>query len=148
MEGLRPDLPLLLEAVNNVLITPSNFVGETLYCTIFPPWLQPQNPQSFWHNHPLLPVIERGDTLIEFQAFEGSGAASSLMRHHAPDGTEEDLGRSTVMERAGFFGVDDMAFVKKVVVAELVAEEAAGDVDLLASHNDDLLAVEDLLGYN
>jgi hypothetical protein len=30
MEGLRPDLPLLLEAVNNILITPSNFVGETL----------------------------------------------------------------------------------------------------------------------
>jgi hypothetical protein len=41
------------------------------------------------------------------------------MRHHAPDGTEENLGRSTVMEGARFFGVDDMAFVKKVVVAEL-----------------------------
>jgi hypothetical protein len=30
MEGLCPDLPLLLEAVNNVLVTPTNFVGETL----------------------------------------------------------------------------------------------------------------------
>src|ERR1700677_442124 len=90
-----------------------------LYCTVFPPWLQPQDPQSFWHNHPLLLVIERGDTLIEFQTFKGSSAASSLMRYHAPDGTEEDLGRSTVMERAGFFRVDDMAFVKKDVVAEL-----------------------------
>jgi len=41
-----------------------------------------------------------------------------------------------------------MAFVKEVVIAELVAEEAARDVDLLASYNDDLLAAEDLLGYN
>jgi hypothetical protein len=41
------------------------------------------------------------------------------MRYHASDGTEEDLGRSAVMERAGFFGVDDMAFVKEVVIAEL-----------------------------
>jgi len=146
MEGLCPDLPLLLEAVNNILVTPTDFVGETLYCAVFPPWLQPQDPQSLRHNHPFLLVIKRGDTLKEFQAFESSSAASSLVRHHAPDGTEEDLGRSTVMERARFFRVDDMAFVKEVVIAELVAEEAAGDVDLLASHNDDLLAVEDLLG--
>ena len=41
------------------------------------------------------------------------------MRYHASDGTEEDLGRSAVMERAGLFGVDDMAFVKEVVIAEL-----------------------------
>jgi len=148
MEGLRPDLPLLLEAVNNILITPTNFVGETLYCTVFPPWLQPQDPQSFRHDHALLLVIKRGDTLKEFQTFEGSSAASGLVRHHAPDGTEEDLGRSTVMERAGLFGVDDVAFVKEVVIAELIAEEAARDVNLLASHNDDLLAVEDLLGQN
>jgi len=68
------------------------------------------------------------------------------MRHHASDSTEENLGRCTVVERARFFGVDDMAFVKEVVITELVAEEAARDVDLLASHNDNLLAVEDLLG--
>ena len=30
MEGLRPDLPLLLEAVNNILVTPANFVREAL----------------------------------------------------------------------------------------------------------------------
>ena len=30
MEGLCPDLPLLLEPVNNVLVAPANFVGEAL----------------------------------------------------------------------------------------------------------------------
>jgi hypothetical protein len=90
-----------------------------LHCTVFPPWLQPQDPQSLWHDHPLLLIIKRRDTLKEFQAFKGSSAASGLMRYHASDGTEEDLGRSTVMERAGFFRVDDMAFVKEVVIAEL-----------------------------
>jgi hypothetical protein len=137
-----------------------------LYCTVFPPWFQPQDPQSFWHNHPLLPVIKRGDTFEKFQTFEGCSAASGLMRHHASDSTEENLGRSTVVERARFFGVDDVAFVEEVMIAELewdrrvrdkshsklkdttylVTEEAARDIYLLASHNDDLLAVEDLLG--
>jgi hypothetical protein len=30
MEGLRPDLPLILEAVNNILVAPADFVRETL----------------------------------------------------------------------------------------------------------------------
>jgi hypothetical protein len=60
MEGLRSDLPLLLEAVNNILVTPANFVREALeldepsstckslsthlHRTVFPPWLQSENP--------------------------------------------------------------------------------------------------------
>lgn len=30
MEGLRPDLPLILEAVNNILVAPADFVREAL----------------------------------------------------------------------------------------------------------------------
>jgi hypothetical protein len=30
MEGLRPNLPLLLEAVNNILVAPADFVREAL----------------------------------------------------------------------------------------------------------------------
>jgi len=41
-----------------------------------------------------------------------------------------------------------MTFVKEIVVAELITEEAARDVDFLASYDDDLLAIQDLLGYN
>jgi len=98
-----------------------------LHCAVFPPWLQPQDPQSLRHHHPFLFVIKRGDTLKEFQTLEGSSAASGLVRHHAPDGTEEDFGRSAVMERAGFFGVDNVAFVKEVVIAELRWHERVSD---------------------
>jgi len=44
------------------------------------------------------------------------------------------------MEGTGFLGVNDVTFVEELVVAQLVAEEAAGDVDLFASHNNDFLA--------
>jgi hypothetical protein len=30
MEGLSPDLPLFLEAINNILVAPADFVGEAL----------------------------------------------------------------------------------------------------------------------
>jgi len=38
-----------------------------------------------------------------------------------------------------------MAFVEEVVVPELVAEEAPRNVDLLASNNNNFLAIENLL---
>jgi len=50
------------------------------------------------------------------------------------------------MERSRFLGVNDMALVEEVVVPQLVPEEAAGHVDLLATHDNDLLARESLLG--
>jgi len=52
------------------------------------------------------------------------------------------------MERARFLRVYNVAFVEEVVVSQLVAEEAARNVDLLAPNNNDLLAVEDLLRDN
>lgn len=30
MEGLRPDLPLILEAINNIFVAPADFVREAL----------------------------------------------------------------------------------------------------------------------
>ena len=44
------------------------------------------------------------------------------MRCHATDGSEEDFGRSSVMEGARLFRVNDMAFVKEVVVSELKSQ--------------------------
>lgn len=114
MEGLCPDLSLILEAVNNVLVAPANFVREALsldepsstrtslpthlYCAVFPPWLQSEDPQSLWYYHSLLPVIRGWDTLEEFQAFESGSTAGGLVGHHAPDSTEEDLRRSAMMK--------------------------------------------------
>jgi len=124
MEGPRPDLPLLLEAVNYILVTPANFVREALHCTVLPPWLQSEDPQSFRYYHSLLPIIRRGDTFEKFQAFKGGRTAGGLVGHHASDGTEQNFGGSAMVEWARFFGVDNMAFVKEVVIAKLVTEEA------------------------
>jgi len=148
MEGLSLNLPLLLKAVNDILVAPADFMRQTLNSTELPPRLQPQNPQRLRHNHTLLPVIWRGNTLKEFEALKSCRAASSLVGHHTTDSTEKDLGRSSVMEGAGFFGVHNVALVEEVVVAQLVAEEAAGDVDLLTPNHDNFLARKDLLGYN
>jgi hypothetical protein len=116
MEGLRPDLPLLLETVNDILVAPTNFMREALeldepqstlkslsthlHCAVFPPWLQSEDPQSFWHHHSLLPIVRRRDTLEEFQTFKSGGTAGSLVGHHPPDSTEQNFGRSAVMKRA------------------------------------------------
>jgi hypothetical protein len=115
MEGLCPDLPLLLEAVNNILVAPTNFVREALsldelsstwttlsthlYCAVFPPWFQSKDPQSLWYYHSLLPIIRGRDTLEEFQALKSGSTAGGLVGHHAPDSTEEDLRRSAMMKR-------------------------------------------------
>lgn len=124
MEGLRPDLPLILEAVNNILVAPSDFVRKALHCTVLPPWLQSEDPQSFRYYHSLLPVIRRGHAFEKLQAFKGGRTAGALVGNHASDGTEQNFGRCAVVEWARFFGVDNMAFVKEVVVAKLVTEEA------------------------
>jgi hypothetical protein len=117
MEGLRPDLPLLLEAVNNILVAPADFVREALrldekhrllsdyqsahlHCTVLPPRLQSEDPQSFWYYHSLLPVIRRGDAFEKLQAFKGGRTAGGLVGHHASDGTKENFGRCAVVEWA------------------------------------------------
>jgi len=49
------------------------------------------------------------------------------------------------MEGTRLFRIDDVAFVKEIVVTELVAEKAPGDVNLFAPYNNDFLARENLL---
>lgn len=88
--------------------------------TVLPSWLQSQHPQGFWHNHLLLPVVWRGDTLKQLEAVQGSGTTCALVGGHTTDSTEEDLRGGTVMERSRFFRVHNMAFVEEVVIAKLV----------------------------
>ena len=81
--------------------------------------LQPQHPQGLRDNHPLLAVIWRRNTLKKLQAFKSRRATSGLVRYHAADGPEENLGRRAVMERTRFFGVNNVALMQEVVVAQL-----------------------------
>ena len=139
VEGLGLDLPLLLQTVDNVLVAPTNLVGQTLisrgvrywyhaketrYATylhraVLATRLQPQHPESLRDNHTLLPVVGRRNTLKQLEAFKSSRAAGSLVRNHAADGPVENLRGGAMMEGAGRFRVDDVAFVQAVVVPQL-----------------------------
>jgi len=145
MEGLCLNLPLLLQTIHNIFVSPTNLVRETLHCAIFPAGFQSQNTECLRHNHALLSIIGRRDTFKEFEAFKGCCTSSSLVGSHAANGSVEDLGWCAVVEGPGLFGVDDMPFMKEIMVPQLVAEEAARDVNLLASNDDNFLAVEGLL---
>ena len=139
VEGLSLNLPLLLQTVDNVLVAPTNLVGQTLrsrgvrywyhaketrYATylhraVLATRLQPQHPESLRDNHTLLPVVGRRNALKQLEALKSCRAASSLVGDHTADGPVENLGRCAVVEGAGLFRVDDVAFVKEVVVPQL-----------------------------
>jgi hypothetical protein len=146
VESLGFDLTLLLQTINNILVTPANLVRKALDSAVLAARLQAKDTKSFRDNHALLAVVWRRNTLKELETLKGCGTTGCLVGDHAADGTEEDLGRGTVMEGAGLFRVHNMAFVEEVVVAELVAEEAARDVDFFTAYDGNLLAIEDLLG--
>lgn len=93
--------------------------GAYFYRAIFTPRLQPQYPQSLWNDHLLLPVIWWRYTFEEFESFKRCGTPRTLMGSHAADGSEENFGRSAVMEGARLFRVDNMALVEEVMIAKL-----------------------------
>lgn len=141
MEGLSLDLPLLLQTVNDILVSPANLMGQTLDNTfpvifrllpesvclsityldsaVLAARLQSQNTECLRHNHALRPVVGRGDTLEELEAFKSSRTTGSLVGNHSADSPVENLGGGAVMEGARLFGVDDVTLVEEVVVPEL-----------------------------
>ena len=137
MECLGFDLPLLFKSIYNILISPPNLVRETLwivsfsttqkmitlstypYCTVLSSWLQPQHPQRIRYNHPLLLIIWWRNSLEKLEAFESCSTPSCLMRDHASDRPVKNLGWCAMMKGSWFFGVDNMTFVKEIMVTKL-----------------------------
>jgi hypothetical protein len=122
--SLSLDLSLLLQPVDNILVSPSDLVTESLQSTVLPSGLQSEDSESIWDDDPLDLVLRWGDTLVEFKSLESGGTScgfvgglnvssvhstTSMITHHSSDGLEEDPGRCSVMERTGLFGVDDMS---------------------------------------
>merc|ERR1719264_1305573 len=58
-----PHLPLGLKSSHDVLVLPANLMSEPAKGAEPPSVLQPQNLQSRWDDHELLPVVWRGDSL-------------------------------------------------------------------------------------
>jgi len=146
--GLGLDLPLLFQTVDDILVTPTDLVRQALDGAVLATRLQPQNPQSFWDDHLLLSVVRWGNTLKEFKAFNCGSATGGLVGQHPADGLEENARWRAVMEGSRLLGVDNVALVQEVMVPQLVPEEAAADINLLASDHNDLLPRESLFGDN
>lgn len=119
MEGLRLDLALLLQPVNDILVAPANLVRQALHGAVLATGLEPEHPESVRNNHLLLAVVGRGDTLEQLQALESGGASCRLVGDHAADGAVEDLGRGAEVEGTVLFRVHEVLFVEEVVVAQL-----------------------------
>ena len=86
--------------------------------------LQSEDTQSLRDNHPLLLIVRRGNTLKELETLQSSSTASSLVGDHTADGPVENLRRCAVVEGTRLFGVDNVAFMKEVVVAKLVVRDS------------------------
>ena len=87
------------------------------------------------------------DAVERLEALHRALAAVRLVGDHTPDAAVEDAGgRAEVEGAVGGVGVGALAqFVEEL---ELVAVEGAGDVDVLAAHAHDALAVQQLLGHD
>lgn len=123
--GLTLGLSLLLQSVNDVLVSPSDFVGDSLEGAELSSGLQSQDSESGGDNHLLGLVLGRGDTLEELKSGQGGGTSRALVgnlenesseylhRHlevtcHSSDSLVKDSGRSSEVEGTGLLGVNDM----------------------------------------
>lgn len=141
-------LSSLLQAGDDVLVLPANLVAETTDGAVLATRLQAEDAEGLGNDHLLLLVVGGGDTLEDLEALEGGGTAGSLVGNHAADGLVEDAGGSAEVEGTTAGRVETGHLAEVGVVLELRAEELARDVEGFAADNDDLLAVEELLGNN
>jgi len=144
--SFRADLALLLKSADNLSVVPAELGRQPANSAVLPPGLQPQHPQSLRNNHPLLGVVWRRDALKDFETVHGSFTTGGLVGNHPAHSLIEDTRRGTEVERS--MGLVEAGGLAEVgMVLQFVAEELAGDVEGLASHNNNLLTVEKLLGY-
>lgn len=100
--------------------------------------------QGLRDDHPLRLRVRGGDAFEGLEAGHGLLSALGLTRKHAADGLGEDHARGAVMEGAPLgVGVRSLLEIGLEVLA--VPVPRAGNVDLLAAHDDHFLAVEKLL---
>lgn len=144
--GLALDLSPLFQSRNNILVFPSNLVAQTSNGAVLAAGLQSEDTESLWDNHLLLLVVRRRNALEDLETLHGGSTAGSLVRNHAANGLVENAGRSTEMEGATTGRIVTGHLAEVGVVFELRAEELARDVEGFAADNNDLLAIEKLLG--
>jgi len=91
------DLPLSLELVDDVAVSPADLGGELAEVSEAAHGLQAEDAESRGDDDALDVVEGRGNTLIDFELGEREGTTGSLVGEHATDGLPEDLGGSPVV---------------------------------------------------
>lgn len=119
MESLGLDFPLLLETVNDVLVVPAEFVGETLDGAVLAARLEAKDTEGLGHNHLLFAVVRGRNTLVELDALKSSGTTGGLVRDHAADSLVKDARGGTEVEGTLLLRVDQVLLVQVSLVAEL-----------------------------
>ena len=174
---LALDLASLLEAGDDILVLPAELVTKTTDSAVLAARLEAEDTESLWDDLALLVVVWWWDALEGLQALECLCAALGLVRNHAADSAPEHLSWRTVVpwtttgcvvtsllaheglvlhcgkELVVCWPVDTVLY--RVVSKgdgggmrrTLGAEELSRDVEGLAADDDNLLAIEELLGH-
>lgn len=77
--GLTLGLSLLLQSVDDVLVSPSDFVGDSLQGAVLSSGLQSQDSESSGDDHLLGLVLGGGNTLEELESGQGGGTSRALV---------------------------------------------------------------------
>jgi len=139
------DLALSLQGRDDVLVLPSDLVGQTAQNAEFAVGLESENPEGRRDDVSLSLVIGSRDSLVGAVSLHGVLSAGQLVRQHSADGLVQNAAGGSVMEWPSL-GVDQATLAKVVHVLQLVTVEASGDVDTFASDDDDPLSLKELLG--
>ena len=127
-------------------ILPADSLGDVSEDAVLGSGLQPQLTHGLWDDDVVGGILV-GDAAEGGEALHGGLPALCLVGAHSADGLPQDDG--WVVEVEGAPGVVEVGALLEVVDVVLSgAEEGASDGDLLGVDDDDLLAAQQLLGYN
>jgi len=139
------DLTLRLQSRDDVLVLPSNLMGESSKNAEFAVGLKSEYAKRRGNHRPLSLVVRCRNSLVGAVTFHGVLSTSQFMWQHTADRFVENSGGSPMVKGSAFW-VNQTAFAKVVHVLEFVAIKASGDIDTFAPDNDDTLALEETFG--
>jgi len=129
------DFTLSLERGDDVLVFPSNLVGEPSENAKFAMRLKSEDAERRGNDVSLSLVVRSGNSLVGAVALHRVLSAGQLVGQHAADRLVKNSGGSPVVERAPL-GVDQTTLAKVIHVLELVAVKASGNIDPFAPDDD------------
>lgn len=141
--GLGP--ALVLELLDEVLVLPSDLVGEITEDGVVADGVEADDAEGGGDYLALDTIIWVGNSLESGKAGESVLATGGLLMTHATDGAPDHAGWAFEMKwPSGGIGV--VAELAEIGVLDLLADKGARNADLIATDDDDLLAGKELLG--